>query len=58
MHLKTPTLIGFGIHNRETFVEACKCSNGAIIGSAFIRMLRDKGIEAIPNFISSIRGNQ
>jgi tryptophan synthase alpha chain len=57
MHLKTPTLIGFGIHNRETFIGACKYSNGAIIGSAFIRMLRDKGIDAIPDFINSIRGN-
>jgi tryptophan synthase alpha chain len=57
MHLKTSTLIGFGIHNRETFIEACKYSNGAIIGSAFIRMLRDKGIDAIPDFINSIRGN-
>jgi tryptophan synthase alpha chain len=57
MHLQTPTLIGFGIHNRETFIDACKYSNGAIIGSAFIRMLRDKGIDAIPDFINSIRGN-
>ena len=57
MHLQTPTLIGFGIHNRETFIGACKYSNGAIIGSAFIRMLRDKGIDAIPDFINSIRGN-
>lgn len=55
MHLNTPTLIGFGIHDNATFYKACDYAHGAIIGSAFIRLLRDKGIEAIPNFVKEIK---
>jgi len=36
MNLENPTMIGFGISNHDTFIEACKYANGAIIGSAFI----------------------
>lgn len=39
MNLKNPTLIGFGISNKETFDKACLNANGAIIGSAFIKVL-------------------
>lgn len=39
MNLKNPTLIGFGISNKETFDKACKNANGAIIGSAFVKTL-------------------
>jgi tryptophan synthase alpha chain len=57
MDLASPTLIGFGIHNKETYEVASSNSNGAIIGSAFIRALEEEGqIEAkIENFISGIR---
>lgn len=37
-----PTLIGFGIHDHETFAMACNQANGAIIGTAFIRHLNAK----------------
>jgi len=52
----TPSLIGFGIHSRETFNTAAKYANGAIIGSAFIRQLSSQGYEAeaISNFVKSI----
>ncbi len=39
MQLKNPRLIGFGISNRETFRNACRYANGAIIGSAFVKAL-------------------
>lgn len=39
MKLKSPRLIGFGISDRETFLQACAHANGAIIGSAFIKHL-------------------
>jgi tryptophan synthase alpha chain len=42
MNLKNPRLIGFGISDRETFVNACSYANGAIIGSAFIKALENK----------------
>lgn len=41
MDLNTPTLIGFGISNQKTFDTACQYANGAIIGSAFIKALKD-----------------
>ena len=41
MQLKSPTMIGFGISGKDTFETACKYANGAIVGSAFVRMLMD-----------------
>ncbi len=57
MNLKNPRLIGFGIHNRETFQTASQYAHGAIIGSAFIKSLKEtKNVsEATKDFISSIR---
>ena len=39
MKLKNPVLVGFGIKDRATFEAACKYTNGAIIGSAYIKAL-------------------
>src|SRR6185369_16702212 len=39
LKLKNPFLIGFGISNNETFKKASEYSAGAIVGSAFIRLL-------------------
>ncbi len=41
LNLSSPTLIGFGIHDKETRAIANKYSHGAIVGSAFIRVLED-----------------
>ncbi len=58
MELGIPRLIGFGISNAETFQTACSYSDGAIIGSAFIKSLSaspDLQIEhRITKFISTI----
>jgi tryptophan synthase alpha chain len=42
MKLISPQLLGFGIHNAETFDTACRYFHGAIIGSAFIRAIDGK----------------
>ncbi|MBN1415058.1 MAG: tryptophan synthase subunit alpha [Bacteroidales bacterium] len=57
MNLKNPRLIGFGISNRKTFAEACKYAQGAIIGSAFIKILEKEGArdENIRNFIKDLK---
>ena len=55
MNLNTPTLIGFGISNQQTFNSASEYSSGAIIGSAFINFLETKGVVKINEFIKSIR---
>jgi tryptophan synthase alpha chain len=36
-----PVLVGFGIKDKETFESASKYSNGAIIGTAFIKALEN-----------------
>lgn len=41
MHLKNPILVGFGIKDKATFTSACKYTNGAIIGSAYIKALEN-----------------
>ena len=58
MNLKNPTLIGFGISNKETFDRACANASGAIIGSAFINVLKDSNNldKDISIFIRSVRG--
>jgi len=58
MNLKNPTLIGFGISNKETFDKACKNANGAIIGSAFIKAISQDGemTENNNEFIRSVKG--
>ena len=57
LNLKTPGLIGFGISDKSTFKQACDYSNGAIIGSAFIKALDEKGDlhENIKRFIRFIK---
>ena len=57
MSLQSPTLIGFGIHDKNTYRIACQYSNGAIVGSAFIRALNSEAPmnERISQFIKSIR---
>ncbi len=42
MDLAQPKLIGFGISDAKSFRTACAYANGAIIGSAFIRALKDQ----------------
>lgn len=57
MHLKNPLLIGFGISNNETFKAASSYSNGAIIGSAFIKLLQAATDlkEQIEKFVKDIK---
>ncbi|WP_009033228.1 tryptophan synthase subunit alpha [Indibacter alkaliphilus] len=56
MNLKNPRLIGFGISDADTFHTASSFSNGAIIGSAFIKVLKEsKNLETdIKEYIQSV----
>jgi tryptophan synthase alpha chain len=58
MNLTNPRLVGFGISDSKSFTEVCRLSNGAIVGSAFIKMLTDNGpnAESINRFIKEIKG--
>ncbi|PHQ57028.1 MAG: tryptophan synthase subunit alpha [Lutibacter sp.] len=55
MKLKAPQIVGFGISNSETFKQATKYAKGAIIGSAFVKHLAEKGINSINEFVTKIR---
>lgn len=57
MDLKSPRLIGFGIHDSKSFETACTYSNGAIVGSAYIRALAeaDDIVKTTASFIKSIK---
>lgn len=57
MKLKNPFLVGFGVSNKETFSLVCQNSAGAIVGSAFISLLKEsKDFESdISSFIKSLR---
>jgi tryptophan synthase alpha chain len=58
MNLKNPRLIGFNIKDKKTFDQACAYANGAIIGSAYIRMLSNSHLIAddTNQFIKNIKG--
>lgn len=57
MELKNSKLIGFGISNHTTFEQACRYAQGAIIGSAFVKLMSDSSDlrSAIHSFVADIR---
>jgi tryptophan synthase alpha chain len=56
MQLKNPAIIGFGISDHKSFKKACEYAAGAIVGSAFVKLLGTEGyLEKIPGFVKSIR---
>ena len=59
MNLRNPFLIGFGISNQETFGTASSFASGAIVGSAFINLLKDsKNLRAdVIAFVKNIKGD-
>lgn len=58
MKLANPYLIGFGISTHETFSKACEYSAGAIVGSAFVNLLKSsKDLEKdIHSFVRDLKG--
>lgn len=58
MQLKNPVLVGFGIKDKATFTAACKYTQGAIIGTAYIKALENSTDIAATTkeFLNSITG--
>jgi len=58
LQLKNPVLVGFGIKDRQTFTAACTYTNGAIIGTAYIRALQNATDinQTTKEFLNSITG--
>jgi len=59
MQLKSPLLIGFGISDHQSFTLVTTYANGAIIGSAFINVLKNSNNleEDIVAYVRSVKGN-
>ena len=57
MKLENPCLVGFGISDHKTFMNASKYATGGIIGSAFVKILGNEGesVETISKFINGMR---
>ena len=57
MNLKNPYLIGFGISNHDTFATATQYGAGAIVGSAFVDLLKNSKNLAIdiPAFVKALK---
>jgi tryptophan synthase alpha chain len=56
MQLKNPAIIGFGISDDKSFKKACEYASGAIVGSAFVKLLGTDGyLDKIQEFVKSIR---
>lgn len=55
--LTNPLVIGFGIKDHESFSRACRFADGAIIGSAFIKALKESQDmkETIKSFVHDIK---
>ncbi len=54
MKLKSKLVVGFGISDHQTFTTACNYANGAIIGSAYIKYLNEKGVLKSKDFVRSV----
>ncbi len=55
LQLKNPQIVGFGIKDHETFGQATEYAKGAIIGSAFIKNLDEKGTSSISEFVKNVK---
>ena len=55
--LKNPSLIGFGVRDKQTYDLTNQYSSGAIIGTAFMKHINEHGIseDSIQSFIKGIR---
>jgi len=53
---KKTAIVGFGIHNNKSYTNVCKYTNGAIIGTAFLKSINlDNPIKSSKRFIESIK---
>jgi tryptophan synthase alpha chain len=58
MKLSNPILVGFGIKDKQTFNAACEYTNGAIIGSAYIKALENSSNigQSTKEFLNNVLG--
>ena len=54
---ETPVCVGFGISRREHVQQLSGLADGAIVGTAIVRRMRDKGVEAVEDYVRELVGN-
>ncbi len=54
MNLNNRQIIGFGISDNKSFIQATSHAKGAIIGSAFIKHLTAFGVDSVDKFVGKI----
>lgn len=56
--LRNKRMIGFGVKDKAGFDHACAHANGAIIGTAFVKYIKENGVsdESVAKFISQVKG--
>ncbi len=56
--LRNKRMIGFGVKDKAGFDHACAHASGAIIGTAFVKYIKENGIsdEAIAKFVKGVKG--
>jgi len=59
---KLPICVGFGVHTKEQFTNICKFSDGAIIGSAIVKFIKENHrkrdfLARLKKYVKSLRGN-
>jgi len=50
-----PVAVGFGISSPEQAHEVARVADGVVVGSALVRLLGEKGIDAAAGFLGSLR---
>jgi tryptophan synthase alpha chain len=60
MQLQHPAVVGFGISDNESYKTVCQYAQGAIIGSAFVKLLEQaKDLKGeIQRFISEVKNGK
>lgn len=59
LELRSPVIVGFGISDQESFERSVSYTDGAIVGSAFVRHLEnDPELRNVETFIRKIRPQQ
>lgn len=62
MNLQNPLVVGFGIHDYQSFQQSTAYADGGIIGSAFVKAIQRADVrqleDVVQRFVTSIRTDQ
>ena len=53
----TPVCVGFGISRREHVGQLAGLADGAIVGSAVVRRMKEQGVGAVESYVRELVGS-